>query len=123
MRRVVVDHMDADIGSLRVDLEREKQITQNQVEIIMALKGELRDLETVIESAVMSPTDPLTGFGSGPRAPDIVVLDEDVPGVSGGLATIQEACSAISFRGINKGKPCIRPAEGNQKHKTGRHRY
>jgi len=80
---------------------------------IQELQAEVKDLTFVIETAALD----------GPRAPDIVVVDEDVPGISGGLATVQEACSAISMRGVNKGKPCIRPSEGKQKHATGRHRY
>lgn len=77
---------------------------------------EAKDLAMVLETTVEAPK-------SGPRAPDIVITTEDTPGVSGGLASIQEACSHVATRGVNKGKPCIRPREPDQKHATGRHRY
>jgi len=78
---------------------------------------EAKDLAMVLESTAAAPE-------SGPRAPDIVVLDEETPGYSGGLASVSEACSHLATRGVNKGKPCTRPRENAERtHATGRHRY
>ncbi len=86
---------------------------------LQAANGVINDLEAVISLTAREKASPR----AEPRAPDVVVVDSDVPGISGALASVQEACSAISMRGANKGKPCIRPAEPNQKHQSGRHRY
>lgn len=104
-----IEIMDTDNGKLERELETMEVL-------VKALESEIRDLEGVI--ALATRPEPAV-----PRAPDIVILTSDQPGVSGGLASIQEACGWISERGTNRGTPCIRPAEPNQKHSKGRHRY
>ncbi len=117
-RALATEDYMAQIEALGQSLRREEEASVVQVEIIMALKTDIRDLEALVALGAQNGSP-----RAEPRAPDVVVVDSDVPGVSGALASIQEACSVISMRGANKGKPCIRPAEPNQKHATGRHRY
>lgn len=59
-----------------------------------------------------------------PRAPDIVLIEDVAEGFSAALGTVQEACGHIAERGVNLGKPCMRPRENpERKHARGRHRY
>ena len=113
---VEVDDARAQMDSLGKKLQREEEASAVQMEIIIGHRAEIRDLEALVQLA----TQPQKAV---PREPDIVILTSDQPGVSGGLASVQEACSWISERGTNRGHPCIRPAEPNQKHAKGRHRY
>lgn len=112
--------VEMDDARAQVDhFQNESKIVQDRVEdldeYVLTLRTQIRDLEALVAIAAVP---------AGPRAPDIVVVNDSVPGVSGALASVQEACGHISERGVNIDKPCIRPRENpERKHKTGRHRY
>lgn len=110
----LIDADNVDLRKSMIRMQEKYSLLDHERNAAMA---EARDLAMILETAVTAPE-------SGPRAPDIVVVDEETPGVSGGLATIQEACGHLATRGQNKGKPCMRPRENaDRTHATGRHRY
>lgn len=113
-----IDYLRGQLHDVSMLQKGGKDVLMAQEDEIIVLRQAVKNLESLVALRVTEETSE-----DGPRAPDIVIVDAGTPGVSGGLATVQEACSAISLRGVNKDKPCIRPAEPNQKHATGRHRY
>ena len=82
---------------------------------IKELKIEIQNLEAIIDISARKGI---------PRAPDIVLLSDSMPGISGSLGSVQEACGNLATRGVNVDKPCIRPRENPERtHAKGRHRY
>jgi len=118
-RAIATDEYMAQIDALKNELFKRDRVQDDYATLVLSQKAAIRDLEGLVALAAAQKTPP----EASPRAPDIVILTSGQPGVSGGLASVQEACSWISDRGVNRGSPCIRPAEPNQKHATGRHRY
>jgi len=115
---VRMDDFRAQIETLEHDLSKMTVHRNSLKDDALGLNRMIDEMEGII--ALMSEK---SAEKAGPRAPDLVILTSAQPGVSGGLASVQEACSWISERGVNRGTPCIRPAEPNQKHAKGRHRY
>ncbi len=108
--RAQIEMLEHKNSALETDADRD-------LETIRSLEARIHELELLVQLAA-------DGQMAVPRAPDIVVVDEDVPGVTGGLASVQEACANISTRGVNIDKPCMRPRENPERtHQTGRHRY
>jgi len=114
VRALGTEDYEARIEGLEKDLTRQAKEANEMFSELHVANAMIQDLEALVELAAQKPL---------PREPDIVILTADQPGVSGGLASVQEACAWISERGSNLGRPCIRPAEPNQKHAKGRHRY
>lgn len=85
---------------------------------ITALWTENEELTALVELAAREPQKEV------PRAPEIVLLSDAMPGISGALGSTQEACGNLATRGVNKDKPCMRARENKERtHAKGRHRY
>lgn len=120
--KVTYPELEAELASVSTDWESLNRLVHK-------LNGENTDLNSELQAGNVELKEleqiiAVAATDSRPRPPDIMIVDEDVPGVSGGLASVQEACGHLSTRGPNKDKPCIRPRENpEQTHAKGRHRY
>lgn len=107
---------------LMAELELAEQNLTKVDQDALDMHGELQVANAMIQD--LEALVALAAVKEVPRAPDIFIAPSDGEGVSGGLASVVEACAHISERGVNRGRPCIRPRENEERtHAKGRHRY
>jgi len=115
IRAMEREDLESELKALQHESEKNATDLNKALDANLVLVLELKNLEAIIDISARKAI---------PRAPDIVLLSESMPGISGSLGSVQEACGNLATRGVNIDKPCMRPRENPERtHAKGRHRY
>jgi len=117
-RALGTEDMMAQIEALETETAKDAVHLNSLRDEITELWTQNEELTALVDLAAREPQKEV------PRAPDVVLLSDSMPGISGSLGSVQEACGNLCQRGVNKDKPCHRFRENpDRTHAKGRHRY